>query len=132
MSNSTHQPGAKLTPKNDSKSGQPSLGFQAIGSLFSQYQPAQDKGYITQEFQDYGYRLALELDDLGHKSLYIRLAKTNPRAWLEQARSFVSDANALSKPKLFMWKLKQIRLASKTLPNSAEKKTPKPKPNAKN
>jgi len=88
------------------------LGFQSAGSLFAQYQPAEDKGYITQEFQDYGYRLALELDDLSHKSLYIRLAKTNPRARLEQARSFVADANAVSRPKLFMWKLKQLRLAS--------------------
>ena len=86
-------------------------GFQPVGSLFAQYQPAEDKGYITQEFQDYGYRLALELDDLSHKSLYIRLAKTNSRARLEQARAFVSDAKALSKPKLFMWKLKQLRLA---------------------
>lgn len=96
----------------NSKLSQKNSGFQAVGSLFAQYQPAEDKGYITQEFQDYGYRLALELDDLSHKSLYIRLAKTNSRAWLEQARAFVSDAKALSKPKLFMWKLKQLRLAS--------------------
>ena len=86
-------------------------GFQAVGGLFAGYQPVQDKGYISQEFQDYGYRLALELDDLPHKSLYIRLAKTMPRAILEQAHSFVSDAKADSKAKLFMWKLKQLRLA---------------------
>lgn len=104
-----------IQPKNIPKnSSQPvkNIGFQSAGSLFAGYQPVEDKGYITQEFQDYGYRLALELDDLSHKSLYIRLAKINSRAWLEQARSFVSDANALSKPKLFMWKLKQIRLSS--------------------
>ena len=98
-----------------SKSALKNLGFQSAGSLFAQYQPAEDKGYITQEFQDYGYRLALELDDLSHKSLYIRLAKTNPRARLEQARSFVSDANAVSKPKLFMWKLKQLRITSQAI-----------------
>ncbi len=86
-------------------------GFQALGGLFAGYQPPQDKGYISQEFQDYGYRLAVELEDLAHKSLYIRLAKTSPRALLEQARSFVSDAKADSKAKLFMWKLKQLRLA---------------------
>lgn len=91
-----------------------------MGGLFAGYQLAEDKGYITQEFQDYGYRLALELDDIAHKSLYIRLAKTKPRAILEQARAFVSDAKADSKAKLFMWKLKQLRLEKTTKPAHAK------------
>jgi hypothetical protein len=69
--------------------------------------------YISAEFQKYGYDLAVELDDLAHKSLYIKLAKTTPRAILESARSFVKDAShAKNKGKLFMWKLGQLRAKS--------------------
>jgi len=32
-----------------------------------------------------------------------------PRAILEKALSFVKDARANSKPKLFMWKMKKLR-----------------------
>lgn len=84
-------------------------GFAQMGDLFSGYQIEDKGGYITQEFQDYGYRLAVELDDLKHKSLYIKLAKKEKRALLERARSFVIDSNARSKGKLFMWKLKQLK-----------------------
>jgi hypothetical protein len=84
-------------------------GFEAIGSLFGQFEVKDDQGYITREFQDYGYRLAVELDDLDHKSLYIKLAKEENRGLLEQARSFVIDSHADNKGALFMWKLKQLR-----------------------
>jgi len=82
--------------------------MQTVQSLFANYQLQDKGGYITQEFQDFGYRLAVELDDLAHKSLYIKMAKNKKRAILEQALSFVKDANAKSKAKLFMWKLKQL------------------------
>lgn len=82
----------------------------SIGQLLMNYKPKDDGKYISQEFQDYGYRLAIELNDLAHKSLYIKMAKTVPRAILEQAKSFVSDAeNAKSKARLFMWKVKELR-----------------------
>jgi hypothetical protein len=84
-------------------------GFQSLGSLFDNYQLADKGGYVTREFQDYGYRLACELDDLPHKSLYIRLAKDVNRTILEAALSFVTDSNARSKAKLFMWKVKELR-----------------------
>lgn len=88
--------------------------FIPIGSLFDKYQTKDSAKYISQEFQDYGYRLAVDLDDLPHKSLYIKLAKREPRAWLEQARRFVIDASsAKSKAKLFMWKLGQLKKAGK-------------------
>jgi hypothetical protein len=91
-------------------------GFQALESLFSSYELQDSGGYISREFQDYGYRLAVELDDLPHKSLYIKMAKTEDRAVLEQARSFVSDATtAKSKAKLFMWKIKQLKAKNKQL-----------------
>ncbi len=87
-----------------------SRSFVSIGSLFAGYQPGDSGKYISQEFQDYGYRLAAQLNDLSHKSLYIKLAKTVKRELLESARSFVLDADqAQSKAKLFMWKLKQLR-----------------------
>ncbi len=66
--------------------------------------------YVSREFQDYGYRLAAELGDLSHKSLYIKLAKTYDRAILEACKRFVMDSNADSKGALFMWKLKQLKL----------------------
>lgn len=70
-------------------------------------------GHITQEFQDYGYRLAVELDDMAHKSLYMRMAKTVDRKLLESARTFVLDANANSKGRLFMWKIKELKKSMK-------------------
>ncbi len=89
-------------------------GFSSVQNLFTQYQLEDKGGYITQEFQDFGYRLALELDDMKHKSLYMRLAKTTPRILLERALTFVADAqNAKSKARLFMWKLKELRAAAK-------------------
>lgn len=65
---------------------------------------------ISREWQDYGYRLALELDDLKHKALYIKLAKQEPRPLLEETRLFVKAASkAKNKGGLFMWKLKQLK-----------------------
>lgn len=84
--------------------------FQSIASLLDGFQLEDKGGYISQEFQDFGYRLAVELDDLKHKALYMRLAKREERGLLERALSFVADAaSARSKAKLFMWKLKQLK-----------------------
>lgn len=90
-------------------------GFQTVGDLFSSFKLEDKGGYITQEFQDFGYRLAVELDDLAHKSLYIKMAKNTHRSILERALSFVTDAHsAKSKARLFMWKVKQIKEEQKT------------------
>lgn len=84
-------------------------GFTKIGDLLKKLEKQPDK-YISVEFQKYGYDLASELGDLKNKALYIKLAKTQPRGLLEAARSFVKDANNVkSKPKLFLWKLKQLK-----------------------
>src|SRR5512134_2836177 len=82
--------------------------MQTVKDILEKFNPLEDK-YISREFQSYGIYLAEELGDYKHKSLYIRLAKTVPRAILEKAMSFVKDANAKSRAKLFMWKMKQIR-----------------------
>lgn len=70
--------------------------------------------FSKHEFQVYGYRLAEELGDLRHKSLYIKLAKELPREVLEEALGFVKTSKAKSKARLFMWKLKEIRTRCKT------------------
>jgi hypothetical protein len=74
---------------------------------------AKRKKYIKNEFQAYGLQLAEELDDWKNKSLYIRLAKNTPREVLDKALYFVKDQNRntiKSKGRLFMWKLKQLKL----------------------
>ncbi len=81
---------------------------QQIGDILTKFNPLEDK-YISREFQSYGIYLAEELGDYKHKALYIRLAKTVPRAILEKALSFVKDANAKNKGKLFMWKMAKLK-----------------------
>ena len=84
-------------------------GPKSLFDLLSKYDWDKKK-YISREWQDYAYRLSLFLDDLGHKSLYMRLAKNTPRLWLEEAKNFVSDAYQVkNKARLFMWKLAQIK-----------------------
>lgn len=87
-------------------STQPTL----LGDILAKYQPSDRAKYISQEFQDYGYRLAVDLNDMDHKSLYIRMAKTVPRQILEAARAFAVDAeHAKSKGRLFMWKVTELK-----------------------
>lgn len=86
---------------------------KAVGDVLKDFKMDKNK-YVSREFQDYGYRLAEEMGDVKQVSLYIKLAKDSPRAHLEQARSFVSDAkNVRSRPKLFMWKLKKLKDAAR-------------------
>ncbi|KKQ45174.1 MAG: hypothetical protein US62_C0018G0024 [Candidatus Woesebacteria bacterium GW2011_GWA1_37_8] len=83
--------------------------FTQITDVLSKFKSDEDK-YISQEFQKYGYELARELNDLKNTSLYIKLAKDLPRGFLETAKNFVKDANNVkSKPKLFMWKLAELK-----------------------
>ena len=102
-----------------------SKGFSSIGYVLKDFKSDEDK-YISREFQKYGYELAKELGDLKNKSLYIKLAKENTRGLLENARNFVKDAmNVKSKPRLFMWKLQQLKAQSSKLKSTA--KNPKTK-----
>jgi hypothetical protein len=82
--------------------------MQSVGDVLKKFNPQTDK-YISREFQNFGIHLAETLDDYKHKSLYIKLAKTMPRAVLEKALSFSIDSTAKNKGALFMWKLKQLR-----------------------
>lgn len=85
--------------------------MQTIGSILKTFNPIEDK-YISREFQAYGVFLSETLEDSGHTPLYIRLAKTVPRAILEKALSFVKDSKARNKARLFMWKMKELRKAT--------------------
>ncbi len=88
-------------------------GFSKVGDILKRFKTDEDK-YIAYEFQKYGYDLADELGDLKNKSLYIKLAKETPRGLLEAAKNFVKDAYQVkSKPKLFMWRLQQLKKESK-------------------
>ncbi len=87
------------------------VGFKPMISILDKYDLEETKQRrISREFQDYAYRLAVELDDTAHTAIYMRLAKNTPREIIEQARLFVLGAiNPTSKGKLFMWKLKQLK-----------------------
>jgi hypothetical protein len=101
------------SPKSNSSSPskkRSSSGFAPVQRTVNTFQLDDKGGYITQEFQDFGYRMAAELGDVARASMYMRLSKTTPRPLLEKALSFVSDApNVKSKPRLFLWKLKQLK-----------------------
>ena len=87
--------------------------MQSIKQILTGFNPTQDR-YISREFQKYGYDLATELGDLKNRSLYIKLAKETPRGLIEAAKNFVKDAYQVkSKPKLFMWKLSELKKAKK-------------------
>lgn len=85
--------------------------MQSIKKILITYKPgAEPDKYISREFQQYGYELAMELGEYDRISLFIKLAKETPRWMLDQAKSYVKDyPNAKSKGKLFMWKLSQIK-----------------------
>ena len=77
-----------------------SSSMQKVGDILTRFNPLEDK-YISREFQAYGYHLTEELNDFKHKALYIKLAKTLPRALLEKALSYVEDAKVKRKGALF-------------------------------
>ena len=82
--------------------------MKPIKQILDKFNPTEDR-YISREFQSFGIYMAEELDDYKHRALYIKLAKTNHRAILEKALSFVKDADADNKIALFLWKMKQLK-----------------------
>lgn len=101
-----------MTDEDDKKKKDSSLS--SVGDLFKQVDIFGDNRYVTKEFQDYGLRLAHQLNDYKHKSLYIKLAKTEKRFLLDSALRFTADyPSAQNKGKIFMWKLKELKKESK-------------------
>lgn len=95
------------------------------------------KSHISEEFQDFGYRLALKLNDLQHKALYIKLCKDVPRGIIEEVMEFTLDYPIKngSKARVFMWKLKElckekgVRMPGGRAPKLIKKKKQKPQLN---
>lgn len=103
--------------------------MKSLKDILSTRDPSKGK-YSKHEHQVFGYYLATVLDDVAHKTLYFRLAKEEDRNILEKALAFVKDANARSKGKLFMWKLKELRNAIPSVETQhvASQGSPKPSP----
>ena len=88
----------------------PLAKMQSLNDVLTKYVLEDKGGYISKEFQDYGYRLACDMGEEDKKSMYIKLAKSTERAILERARSFVHDApNVNSKGRLFMWAVGKLK-----------------------
>lgn len=98
--------------------------MQSIKQVLQNFNPTKDK-YVSREFQSFGVHLAEELDDMKHKSLYIKMAKEMHRAILEKALSFVVDSKAKNKGALFMWKIQQLKAAGKSQVSTIKSKTTK-------
>lgn len=80
-------------------------------SLLQNHEIKNDGKHISQEFQDFAYRLAMALSGPSDRKtieMCMRLVKKKPRALLEQCLQFVQDAPARNKIALFLWKMKQI------------------------
>lgn len=86
--------------------------MKTIGSVLADFKVDDRDKYLSREFQQFGMHLAEALGDLKHKALYIKMAKETQRDVLQNALSFVLDAKANSKPRLFMWKVKQLKTKS--------------------
>lgn len=56
-------------------------------------------------------RLAQDLQDEAHKEIYLSLCKRYQPGLIEEARRFISDAQAENRAKLFMWKIRQLNAA---------------------
>lgn len=85
--------------------------MKLLKTILSQTKIDDRDKYLSREFQKYGIYLAEKLGDIPHKALYIKMAKQQKREVLETALSFVMDANARSKARLFMWKTAQLKKA---------------------
>lgn len=82
--------------------------MQSLKTILSRLDLDDTDKYLSREFQKYGIYLAERLGDMKHKALYIKMAKEKDRKILDQALSFVLDANARSRARLFMWKVAQL------------------------
>ncbi len=82
--------------------------MQSVGKILKNFNPTKDK-YISRDFQAFGIYLSEEMDDYKNRGMWIKLAKTNHRAILERALSFVKDSRVDNKIALFLWKTKQLK-----------------------
>lgn len=84
--------------------------MKKIGTIIGEKLNKNRPKNLSTEFQVFGVYLCEQLQDTTHYSLYMRLAKTVDRKLLEEALNFCKDySSAKSLPKLFLWKLKQLK-----------------------
>lgn len=83
--------------------------MQSIGEVLKQIQQNDSGKYLKHEWQLYAYNLANWLGDEKRMSMYMKLAKNEKREHLQSAWDFVKESNAKSRPRLFLWKLTQIK-----------------------
>jgi len=77
--------------------------------------------YAKHQWQEFGVRVAKELNDEKRTSMYIKFAKEFGQEILEESLDFVKESkNVKSKPKLFLWKFKQLKENSKFKPETQE------------
>ncbi len=91
--------------------------MKRLGKIIDEAKNINRPKNLSQEFQVFGVYLCEELGDTNYP-LYMRLAKTVPRPLLEEALNFCKEYySAKSKPKLFLWKLKQLKEQQKDTAN---------------
>lgn len=83
--------------------------MKSLGAILSKINLDDTDKYLSREFQKYGIYLAERLGDMKHKALYIKMAKEEDRKVLDNALSFVLDAKARSRARLFMWKVQSLK-----------------------
>ncbi|PIR42422.1 hypothetical protein CO058_02470 [candidate division WWE3 bacterium CG_4_9_14_0_2_um_filter_35_11] len=83
--------------------------MESIAQVLANLKSNDSGKYLSQEWQLYGYRLAMWLGDTERVSMYMKLAKNEDRDLLQKAWDFVKDSKARSKPRLFLWKLTQLK-----------------------
>lgn len=71
--------------------------------------------HASKEFQAFAYKLSKDLNDEDHLGIYMKLAKTMDRSLMERAYSFAIDSTSEFKGRVFLWKLKQLRLENKKI-----------------
>lgn len=82
----------------------------SLHDILQRYKLKEKNSSITQEFQDFGYRLAREMGEPHRKGMYIRLAKTEKRWHLERARYIVLETPKVrNKGRLFLWTLNKLK-----------------------
>lgn len=84
--------------------------MKKIGEALAVRREVELNKHISTEFQNFGIYIADCLDDAKHYALYIKLAKTYPRGFLEEALTYAKAyTTARSKAKIFMWRLRQLK-----------------------
>ncbi len=83
--------------------------MESIAQILANLKSNDSGKYLAHEWQLYGYRLAMWLEDDKRVSMYMKLAKNENRDLLQKAWDFVKESKARSKPRLFLWKLTQLK-----------------------